>query len=48
VLANNSGTTPDWITFDGEAMRATMLGNPGASDISLPVNANTVVEFLAR
>lgn len=48
VLANNSGQTPDWITFDAEALRATVLGNPGASDISLPVNANTVVEFLAR
>lgn len=48
VLANNSAQTPDWITFDGEALRATVLGNPGASDISLPVNANTVVEFLAR
>jgi hypothetical protein len=25
-----------------------MLGAPGPSDISLPVNANIVVEFLSR
>jgi hypothetical protein len=25
-----------------------MLGQPGPSDISLPVNANIVVEFLSR
>ena len=48
ILANSSAQTLDWITFDAEQLRATMLGKPGSSDISLPVNANTVVEFLAR
>lgn len=48
ILANSSAQTVDWVTFDAEALRATVLGSPGSSDISLPVNANTVVEFLAR
>lgn len=37
-----------WLTFDHETLRATMQGLPGADDISLPVDANTVVEFLSR
>jgi small subunit ribosomal protein S4 len=40
--------TPDWITFDSETLRATMVGLPGPSDVSLPVNVNIVIEFLAR
>ena len=48
LLANNSPEPLDWITFDAEALRATVLGNPGPNDISLPVDANTVVEFLSR
>lgn len=38
----------DWLTFDAETLRATVQGNPGPSDISLPVDANMVVEFLSR
>ena len=45
---NSSTNTPDWITFDAESLRITMLGLPGASDFSLPVEVNIVVEFLAR
>ena len=39
---------PEWVTFDGETLRATMVGTPGPEDISLPVNANIVIEFLSR
>lgn len=39
---------PDWITFDAETMRATVLGLPGPSDVSLVVDVNMVVEFLSR
>ena len=38
----------DWVTLDAENLSATVLGLPGASDISLPVDVNTVVEFLSR
>lgn len=44
----NSQQTPDWITMDPESLRVTMVGLPGESDISLPVNVNMVVEFLSR
>ena len=43
-----SQQTPDWITFDSETLRATMVGLPGPGDFSLPVDVNIVVEFLAR
>ncbi|MEQ8786344.1 MAG: 30S ribosomal protein S4 [Pirellulaceae bacterium] len=43
-----SGEPVDWLTFDSGALQATVQGNPGPSDISLPVDANTVVEFLSR
>ena len=33
---------------DTENLRVTVAGNPIAADISLPVNANIVVEFLSR
>ena len=38
----------DWVSFDLETCRATVNGLPGPSDISLPVDANIVVEFLSR
>jgi small subunit ribosomal protein S4 len=48
-LADNSSTQPmDWVTFDEDTLRATMQGLPGKEDISLPVDANMVVEFLSR
>ena len=41
--------TPSSITeSDLETLRATVQGLPGPSDISLPVDANIVVEFLSR
>ncbi len=39
---------PDWITFDAETLRATVQGNPGPEDVSLPVDVRMVVEFLSR
>lgn len=48
VIANNPPVPLDWILFDSEGLRATIQGAPGPSDISLPVNANIVVEFLSR
>jgi len=38
----------DWLAIDPETLRATVQGLPGPSDISLPVDANLVVEFLSR
>lgn len=48
ISTERSGEAPDWITFDAETLRATVQGSPGASDISLPVDVNVVVEFLSR
>ncbi|MFO0869622.1 MAG: 30S ribosomal protein S4 [Pirellulales bacterium] len=49
VLAEQNSSEPlDWVTFDPETLRATVQGNPGPSDVSLPVDANMVVEFLSR
>src|SRR6188472_2989995 len=35
---SNSQQTPDWVTFDTETLRATMVGLPGPGDFSLPVD----------
>ena len=48
VVGEGNNQTPDWITFDTETLRATMIGLPGPADFSLPVEVNIVVEFLAR
>lgn len=48
VVAQNSAEPNDWLAFDPETLRATVQGNPGPSDISLPVDVNIVVEFLSR
>ena len=42
------GEPCDWLGSDSETLRITVQGNPGASDISLPVDGNTVVEFMSR
>ena len=48
-LADSSTTQPmDWVAFDADTLRATVQGLPGKEDISLPVDANMVVEFLSR
>jgi small subunit ribosomal protein S4 len=48
VIGDSSPTTPDWLSVDNEHLRINVLGLPGASDISLPVDVNIVVEFLSR
>jgi small subunit ribosomal protein S4 len=48
IIANNTPTPLDWVALDTESLKASVLGQPGQSDISLPVNANIVVEFLSR
>lgn len=48
VIANNSPQPLDWLSFDSEGLKATLLSQPTATDISLPVDGNVVVEFLSR
>ncbi|MEZ6092448.1 MAG: 30S ribosomal protein S4 [Pirellulaceae bacterium] len=48
VIANAAPDALDWVAFDSENLKATVQGLPGPSDISLPVDANSVVEFLSR
>lgn len=48
-LADGGGTQGmDWVSFDADTLRATVQGLPAKEDISLPVDANMVVEFLSR
>lgn len=42
------GAGLEWVSFDNETMTATVQGVPGPSDISLPVDVNTVIEFMSR
>jgi small subunit ribosomal protein S4 len=48
VIANQPPDGLDWVAMDSESLRVSVLGLPGPSDISLPVDANSVVEFLSR
>ena len=48
VLANHPPQPIDWVNLDQENLTTTVQGFPGTSDISLPVDVNVVVEFLAR
>ncbi len=48
MLAERRGEQVDWLAVDAENLAITVLGNPGPNDISLPVNANIVVEFMSR
>ncbi|TVS18822.1 MAG: 30S ribosomal protein S4 [Planctomycetaceae bacterium] len=45
---DNRGEPLDWVSFDSDTLRATVQGQPGPSDISLPVDVNMVIEFLSR
>lgn len=48
VISQGSPEGLDWVSLDTENLKATMLGLPTAADISLPVDANSVVEFMSR
>jgi small subunit ribosomal protein S4 len=38
----------EWAKLDSENLTINVTGAPGASDISLPVDGNVVVEFMSR
>lgn len=42
------GAGIEWVAYDNETLTATVQGTPSASDISLPVDVNNVVEFMSR
>ena len=48
IADNAQGEPLDWLSVDSETLRVTVQGRPGPEDISLPVDANIVVEFLSR
>jgi len=48
VVADSSTEPVDWLAFDAETLRATVVGIPGPHDVSLPVDVNIVIEFMSR
>ena len=48
IISETSPDSPEWVAFDSEGLQATVQREPGPEDVSLPVDANTVVEFLSR
>jgi small subunit ribosomal protein S4 len=48
LMEESQAQSTDWLTTDGDTLRATVQGLPGPSDVSLPVDVHTVVEFLSR
>ena len=47
-MEENQSQPMEWLAVDRETLRVSVLGMPGPSDISLPVDVNTVIEFLSR
>ena len=48
ILAEGNSQPLDWLTVDAENLTVNVVGLPGPSDISLPVDVNMVVEFMSR
>lgn len=48
LLSEGSGEPLDWLAVEPDNLTVTVQSLPGPSDISLPVDVNTVVEFLSR
>jgi len=48
LLTDSQAEPTDWMSSDPETLSISVQGLPGPSDISLPVDMNTVVEFLSR
>ena len=48
-IVDSQGAEPmAWVTTEEDKLRATVTGYPGPSDISLPVEVGTVIEFMSR
>jgi small subunit ribosomal protein S4 len=47
-LTEHPPESVDWLAVDVENLTINVLGNPTRDDISLPVDANVVVEFMSR
>lgn len=47
-VEESQGESVEWLGIDRTTLQATVQGLPGPSDVSLPVDINTVVEFLSR
>jgi small subunit ribosomal protein S4 len=48
LAAEFAAERADWISFDQEYLRATVLRLPAREDITLPVDVAVVVELLSR
>ncbi len=48
IGAGVDGQGIDWAKLDTDTLTVNVVGVPGPSDISLPVDGNVVVEFLSR
>lgn len=48
ISQDAAGEPTDWLSVDQANLQIAVLGLPGPSDISLPVDVNVVVEFLSR
>ena len=47
-LVNSSTQGLEWVSFDNDTMTITVQSKPSATDISLAVDGNMVVEFMSR
>lgn len=48
IATGVQGQGIEWASLDNENLTINVTGAPGASDISLPVDGNVVVEFMSR
>lgn len=48
IATGVQGQGIEWASLDSENLTINVTGAPGASDISLPVDGNVVVEFMSR
>jgi len=48
LSGDSAGQPPEWLNVESQDLRVTVQTTPTPEDVSLPVDANTVVEFLSR
>jgi small subunit ribosomal protein S4 len=48
IATGVQGQGIEWASLDSENLTINVTGAPSASDISLPVDGNVVVEFMSR